>query len=101
MAFLIRVNTSAIKSVLDIYLCSSNFDCFNFKPAVYQLAFFTPGINPCQASSLKQIRQSLNLRKNPPDLPQIGQRLYPRVENLGVFFHRFICEVFAIVIPSL
>jgi hypothetical protein len=66
----------------------------------YQLAFLIPGISPCQASSLKHIRQSLNLRKYPPDLPQIGQRLFLRLENLGVLFHRFMVEVLAIVIPS-
>jgi hypothetical protein len=62
----------------------------------YQLAFFIPGISPFQLSSLKQIRQSLNLRRYPPDLPQMEQRLYLRVENFGFLFQRFICDVLAI-----
>jgi hypothetical protein len=51
---------------------------------------------PFQASSLKQIRQSLNLRKYPPDLPHMEQRLYLRAENFGVLFHLANCEFFAI-----
>lgn len=63
----------------------------------YQLAFLTPGIRPCQANSRKQMRQSLNLLKYPPDLPQIGHRVYLRVENLGTLFHLAICELLAII----
>jgi hypothetical protein len=64
----------------------------------YQLAFLTPGIKPCQASSLKHIRHNWNLRKYPPLLPQMAQRLYLRVENLGALFHLAICEFLAIAL---
>ena len=47
---------------------------------LYQDAFFTPGICPLYASSLKHIRHIPNFRKYACGLPQILQRLYSRVE---------------------
>jgi hypothetical protein len=91
MALRIIVNTSAIKSDLDIYPPILSFLVYFY----YQLAFFTPGIKPCQASSLKHIRHNWNLRKYPPDLPQIAQRLCLRLENFAGLFHRAICEFLA------
>jgi len=73
------------------------FPRFVFFLNYYQLAFLIPGIKPCQANSLKQIRQSWNLLKYPPDLPHIEQRLYLRVENLGALFHLASCEFLAIL----
>jgi hypothetical protein len=90
MALRIIVKVSAIKSVLDIYNPLSLINCG------YQLAFFTPGITPFHASSLKQIRHNWNLRKNPPERPQIAQRLYLRAENFLGLFHLFTHEVLAI-----
>jgi hypothetical protein len=48
IALRIIAKASAIKSVLDMCVLLEN----------YQLAFLTPGINPAQAISLKQMRQS-------------------------------------------
>src|SRR3989338_4162494 len=53
-------------------------------PWYHQLDFVTPGISPRRLRNLKQMRQSLNFRRNPLTRPQLGQRLYARVVNLGV-----------------
>jgi hypothetical protein len=82
MALRIMVKLSAIKSVLDIFT--------PLYVSLYQLAFLIPGINPCHANSRKQMRQSWNLRKYPPERPQMLQRLCLRVENFGARFHRAI-----------
>jgi len=124
MALRMIVKQSAIKSVLDILNEQIILGIFNAKYysfpywgkfghigyvakifiislhnlcLTYQLAFFTPGIRPCQASSLKHMRHNWNLRKYPPLLPQIAQRLCLRVENLAFLFHLAICEFLAIV----
>lgn len=48
---------------------------------IHQLAFFTPGICPLDASSLTQIRQSLNFRKTEWGRPQRSQQVYLRTLN--------------------
>ena len=50
----------------------------------YQLAFFTPGISPLYASSRKQIRQIPYFFNTECGRPQILQRVYALVENLGL-----------------
>jgi len=62
----------------------------------YQLAFFIPGINPCQANSLKQIRQIWNFLMYPRRLPHNLHLLYLLTLNLGVFFCFAIKHSFAI-----
>ena len=50
----------------------------------YQLAFFTPGICPLYANSRKQILQIPYFLKYAWGRPQILQRVYSLVENLGL-----------------
>jgi hypothetical protein len=52
----------------------------------YQLAFFTPGILPSFARTLKQIRHTLNLRYTACDRPHISHRVYWRTRNFGFCF---------------
>jgi hypothetical protein len=52
--------------------------------AGYQLDLVTPGRRPTEASSRKQMRQTPNFRMYPRGRPQTLQRLWARVENLGV-----------------
>jgi hypothetical protein len=52
----------------------------------YQLDLITPGISPLKAKVLKQILQTPNFLKKALLLPQIGHRLYLRVENFGLPF---------------
>ena len=83
-AFLIRVNISAIGSVIVIICAVPHYDLFgkwfvhpNRKKDVgYQLDFTTPGISPLEAIVLKQIRQIPNFLKYARLLPQIGHLLY-------------------------
>ena len=49
----------------------------------YQLDLRTPGSSPRRAMFRKQIRQMPNWRIKACGRPQIGQRLYLRVLNLG------------------
>lgn len=58
-----------------------------------------PGISPFQASSLKQIRQTLKRRRKPLGRPQILQRLCCRTGNLG-FNSDFITNAFLAIISS-
>src|ERR1700722_1829154 len=74
----IRVSMSAIGSDVVILL-------FVLLPTgPYQLALITPGTSPARASFRKQIRHSLNLRRNPRGRPQRKQRLRCRQLSLGV-----------------
>ena len=61
----------------------------------YQLDFTIPGIMPFDARSRKQIRQMPNLRMKARGRPQLRQRLYARVENLGLRFAFSFRAVFA------
>jgi hypothetical protein len=63
---------------------------------IYQLLFFTPGISPLLANSLKHILQRPNFLIKPLLLPHLKQRLIILVENFGFFFAFAICDVFAI-----
>lgn len=56
----------------------------SYPPEPYQLALVTPGISPCNARVLKQIRHMPNFLRNARGLPQTRQRLYPRTSNLGL-----------------
>jgi hypothetical protein len=51
----------------------------------YQLALITPGISPASASFRKQIRHSLNFRKNPRGRPHWKQRFRCRQRSFGFF----------------
>src|SRR2546421_11249902 len=51
----------------------------------YQDALITPGTSPASTSLRKQIRHSLNLRRNPRGRPHRKQRLRCRHWSLGVF----------------
>jgi len=62
----------------------------------YQLAFTTPGISPFDASSLKHILQSLNLRIKPLLRPQRAHLLYFLTLNFGSFACFSISAFFAI-----
>ena len=66
----------------------------------YQLDFMTPGISPLRAMFRKQIRQIPNFRRKALDRPQMGHRLYRRVENFGLLFALAIRDFFA-TFPSL
>lgn len=61
----------------------------------YQLAFFTPGISPFEAISLKQMRQIPKSRIYARFLPQRKQRLTARVEYFGVFCDLAMTDFFA------
>jgi hypothetical protein len=63
--------------------------------SVYQLAFVTPGISPCSASSRKQIRQTPNLRRYARERPHRLHRLYDLTLNFGGFFAFAIQDFFA------
>ena len=62
----------------------------------YQLDLTTPGIWPCSASSRKQMRHSLNLRRYARGRPQRSQRVYAREENFCGRFDFAIRDFFAI-----
>jgi len=64
----------------------------------YQEDFFTPGISPFPAISLKQILHNSKSRINPCLRPHLKQRRTIRVENFGVFLDRAITDCFAILI---
>ena len=64
--------------------------------AFYQLAFLTPGIWPLYASSRKQILQIPYFFSTECGRPQILQRVYALVENLGFICCLIFMEVFAI-----
>ena len=61
----------------------------------YQLDFFTPGISPLFASSLKHILHNPNFLIKPCLLPHLKQRLIVLLENFGFFFAFASCDVFA------
>lgn len=63
----------------------------------YHEAFFTPGISPRVANSLKQIRHKPKSLIYPWRRPQRKHRLTIRVENFGFFFALAITDVFAMV----
>mgnify|MGYP006395985919 CR=1 FL=1 len=65
--------------------------------SAYQLAFLTPGICPLYASSRKQIRQIPYFLKYACGRPQILQRLYSLVENLGLRCCLIFIDVFAMI----
>ncbi|OGM21860.1 hypothetical protein A2714_00820 [Candidatus Woesebacteria bacterium RIFCSPHIGHO2_01_FULL_38_9] len=65
----------------------------------YQLAFFTPGISPLCAYSLKQSRQNPNFLKYPLDLPQRRHLLRYLVLYLSFFVSLTIFDVFAMLPP--
>jgi len=69
-----------------------------YQGCFYQLLFFTPGISPLLAASLKQIRHKPNLRIYPCFLPQEKQRRTTRDLNFGVFFDLAICACVAIIL---
>jgi hypothetical protein len=62
----------------------------------YHELFFTPGILPSFASSLKQMRQSPKLLIYPLPRPHLKQRFFALVENLGFLAARAFTDVFAI-----
>jgi len=62
---------------------------------VYQLLFFTPGISPLLAISLKHIRHKLNFLIKPLLLPHLKQRRIILVLNLGFFLDFTICDFLA------
>src|ERR1051325_7714883 len=66
----------------------------------YQLAFRTPGIIPDSDSSLKQIRQRPNRRRNARDRPHRPHRLCFRTANFGFRFDFSIMAFLAIVFPN-
>ena len=61
----------------------------------YQLAFLTPGICPLYANSRKQILQIPYFFKTECGRPQILQRVYSLVENLGLRCCLIFIEVLA------
>jgi hypothetical protein len=62
----------------------------------YQDDFFTPGILPSLASSLKQILQRPKSRMNALPRPHLKHRFVARVENFGFFAALASTDVFAI-----
>src|SRR5215471_21573431 len=98
-ALRMRVSMSAIGS--DVVILSARL--------LHQLALITPGISPASASFRKQIRHSLNFRRNPRGRPHRKQRLRCRQRSLGFFAalawarrsSLAILAVVAIVFPSL
>src|SRR5262245_36177571 len=69
VAFRTRVSKSPIGSVI--------------MSGTHQLALITPGIIPCSANFLKQMRHSANLRRYARERPHRGHRLYFRTLNFG------------------
>jgi len=61
----------------------------------YQLDFFTPGISPLLANSLKHILQSPKFLIKPRLLPHLKQRRIILLEYLGFLFAFISCDVFA------
>jgi len=57
----------------------------------YQDDFFTPGIKPWLANSLKQIRHNPNFLIYPLFLPHLKQRLTIRLLNFGFLFDFAFC----------
>lgn len=67
----------------------------------HQLAFFTPGICPLYANSRKQILQIPYFFKTACGRPQILQRVYALVENLGLRCCLIFNDVLAMNLPPL
>ncbi len=67
---------------------------------VYQLNFFTPGINPSKADFLKHILHILNNRIYPRGLPHNLHLFLCRTANLGVLFDFSIIAFLAIARPQ-
>jgi hypothetical protein len=61
----------------------------------HQLDLTTPGISPLEAIVLKHMRQIPNFLKKALGRPQMGQRLYWRVENFGFLRALAISDFFA------
>jgi len=70
------------------------------RPAAYQLAFLTPGMQPWSASLRKQIRQVPNLRYTARGRPHSMQRRTTRVEYFGFRLAAAIFDLLAMVIHS-
>ena len=64
-------------------------------------AFFTPGISPWLANSLKQIRQTPNFLIKPAFRPQRKHRRTSRVLNFGFFLALAMTDVLAMFSFSL
>lgn len=74
-----------------------NFDIYILHLS-YHDDFFTPGIFPSEAISLKQIRHSPKSLIYPFPLPHLKQRCTTRVLYFGFLFDRAITDFFAIIL---